>query len=202
VSTLLEILSKLQKDLNVPKGRTHNHKKYEYRNLEDILDVVKPLLPVGVVINCTVDIVNIGDRFYVKATAKIEMATPSGSEYRTASAYAREPDSDASRNQVQQITSSCSSYARRYALNGLLAISGHKDDDTEEYDTGNQDLPVQEIYPAHYHELIKAFEKADTLAGLKAMGKFTDQEKIKYHRTFSTDLKDWIAAIKDATASV
>ena len=116
----------VQSELKAPKGQYNSFGKYKYRSCEDILEGVKPLLKeYKLVLLINDEIVQIGERYYVKATAKIT----DGKESVSATAYAREPlekkGADAS-----QITGATSSYARKYALNGLLAIDDAKDADT------------------------------------------------------------------------
>lgn len=116
----------IQSMLKAPKGQYNSFGKYNYRSCEDILEGVKPLLSEQKLILTIEDSIEmIGDRYYVKATATLSDGTNSIST----SAYAREPlekkGADAS-----QVTGATSSYARKYALNGLLAIDDTKDADT------------------------------------------------------------------------
>lgn len=123
--SLISVLSKIQKELKAPKDKTGQGIRYKYRSCEAILEAVKPLLPDGYVIIIEDEVVQIGERYYVKATASLT----SGEEYAlTGTAYAREPLSMASINE-SQVTGSTSSYARKYALSGLLAIDDNKDAD-------------------------------------------------------------------------
>lgn len=119
-----ETLSTVQKSLNAPKGQHNSFGNYWYRSCEDIQGAVKPLLPSGVTIVVSDDIVLIGDRVYVKATATIT----NGAESVSATAYAREASSKKGMDDAQ-VTGSTSSYARKYALNGLLLIDDAKDAD-------------------------------------------------------------------------
>ena len=116
----------IQSKLKAPKGQYNSFGKYNYRSCEDILEGVKPLLSEqGLILTIEDSIEMIGDRYYVKATATLSDETNSIST----SAYAREPlekkGADAS-----QVTGATSSYARKYALNGLLCIDDTKDADT------------------------------------------------------------------------
>jgi len=116
----------IQSTLKAPKNQRNNFGGYNYRSCEDIMEAVKPLLKET---NCTLvvsdDIVQVGDRFYVKATAILK--TPSGEEYKN-SAFAREPLSKKGSDE-SQVTGAASSYARKYALNGLFCIDDTKDAD-------------------------------------------------------------------------
>lgn len=120
---LVAKLEQIQKTLNAPKNQKNTFGGYNYRSCEDILMAVKPLLD-GAVIVVTDDLVVLGDRFYVKATASI---TDGGATI-SATAYARESAAKKGMDE-SQITGSASSYARKYALNGLLLIDDNKDAD-------------------------------------------------------------------------
>ena len=120
------ILKEIQSELKAPKGQRNNFGNYNYRSAEDILEAVKPLLKKH---NCALvindDIVEVGGRVYVKATAMLAIAnTP----FASASAFAREAESNKGMDEAQ-VTGAASSYARKYALNGLLAIDDTKDAD-------------------------------------------------------------------------
>ena len=116
----------IQEHLNAPKNQYNSFGKYNYRSTEDILAAVKPLLTASKsVLTLTDDIVPINDRFYVKSTATLK--TTSG-EIST-SALAREPLTKKGMDD-SQVTGAASSYARKYALNGLFCIDDIKDSDS------------------------------------------------------------------------
>lgn len=117
-------LSRIQKELKAPKGQFNKFGNYKYRSCEDILEAVKPLLG-DCCLTISDDIVLIGDRFYVKATARLAL---SNEDYIENSAFAREA-LDKKGMDESQITGASSSYARKYALNGLFAIDDTKDAD-------------------------------------------------------------------------
>lgn len=126
---LVVTLSKVQSELKAPKGQYNKFGNFNYRSCEDIIEAVKPILAkYSLILNINDEVVLIGDRFYIKATAKIT----DGLDEVSATAYAREPNEQKGMNE-SQITGSTSSYARKYALNGLLAIDDNKDADTNEY---------------------------------------------------------------------
>ena len=128
-SNLVVTLSKVQSELKAPKGQFNKFGNFSYRSCEDIIEAVKPILAkYSLILNINDEVVLIGDRFYIKATAKIT----DGVDEVSATAYAREPNEQKGMNE-SQITGSTSSYARKYALNGLLAIDDNKDADTMEY---------------------------------------------------------------------
>lgn len=115
----------VQAELKAPKGQYNGFGKYKYRSCEDILEAVKPLLKkVGLVLTLTDDIVNIGTRFYVKATATVT-DIQDGAQV-SVNAFAREEDSKKGMD-GSQVTGASSSYARKYALNGLFDIDDTKD---------------------------------------------------------------------------
>lgn len=125
----MKALEKIQQELKAPKGQYNSFGKYKYRSCEDIIEAVKPLLAKnGCRLTLSDEIVEIGGRVYVKATAKIVC----GDESETVTAYAREPEQKKGMDE-SQITGTASSYARKYALNGLLLIDDTKDADTDEY---------------------------------------------------------------------
>lgn len=127
-----EKLLKIQIELKAPKGQYNSFGKYKYRSCEDILEVVKPLLQEN---KCTLtikdDMEQIGDRYYIKATA-ILADTEADNTIITNTAYAREEESKKGMD-GSQITGTASSYARKYALNGLFLIDDTKDADTNEF---------------------------------------------------------------------
>lgn len=139
----IEKIVAIQSELKAPKGQYNSFGKYNYRSCEDILEGVKPLLTKhGLVLTIQDSIDLIGDRFYVKATATIT----DGKEQLSTSAYAREC-LDKKGMDASQVTGATSSYARKYALNGLLAIDDTKDADTMD----NSKKPVQQTQETVYN---------------------------------------------------
>ena len=133
----------IQHKLKAPKGQYNSFGKYNYRSCEDILEGVKPLLKEhNLALLIDDEIVQIGERYYVKATAKIT----DGREIVSATAYAREPDTKKGMDE-SQITGATSSYARKYALNALLCIDDTKDADTMD----NSKKPVQQTQEIVYN---------------------------------------------------
>lgn len=120
-------LQKIQAELKAPKNQYNSFGKYNYRNCEDILEALKPLCAkYGATIVLSDEIVMIGDRYYIKATAKLEDTEEADFMYVTA--YARE-EAEKKGMDGSQVTGAASSYARKYALNGLFAIDDTKDSD-------------------------------------------------------------------------
>ncbi len=121
----------IQQKLNAPKGQFNKFGNYSYRNCEDILMAVKPLLrETGTTLIITDEIVAVLDRVYVKATATLINAEK---EQVSVSAYARESLTRKGMDD-SQITGSTSSYSRKYALNGLFLIDDNKDADSGKND--------------------------------------------------------------------
>lgn len=120
-------LANIQKNLNAPKNQYNSFGKYNYRSCEDILEGVKPLLG-DLFLSITDEVVMIGDRFYVKATATIT----DGESMHSSTAMAREELTKKGMDSAQ-VTGATSSYARKYCLNGLFGIDDSKDADTDEH---------------------------------------------------------------------
>lgn len=122
-------LQAIQTELKAPKGQYNKFGNYKYRSCEDILEAVKPILAKhGANLILTDDIDMRGDRFYVRATAVLRVGEK---VIGTSTAFAREPE-DKRGMDASQITGTASSYARKYALNGLLLIDDTKDEDSNE----------------------------------------------------------------------
>lgn len=134
-----ETLSDIQAHLKAPKNQYNNFGKYAYRNCEDILEALKPYLKKHKASVLLSDEINIfGDRVYVKATATFVQ----GEESISSTAFAREPLQKKGMDE-SQITGAASSYARKYALNGLFCI-----DDNKDADSGQNDDKVEKITEA------------------------------------------------------
>lgn len=130
MTAILEKLNIIQSKLKAPKGQYNKFGNYAYRSCEDILEALKPLLAqTKTVLTIKDDIEFIGDRYYLRAICTLHDAE-SGEKIENA-AYARETESKKGMD-AAQITGSVSSYARKYALNGLFAIDDTKDSDTNE----------------------------------------------------------------------
>lgn len=133
--SLVKLLQEVQTELKAPKSQYNSFAKYHYRSQEDILEAVKPLLAKrGLALTLNDEIVQFGTRVYVKATATLygEMDKSFKVE-----AYAREPEEKKGMDE-SQITGTASSYARKYALNGLFAIDDTEDSDAQDKLSGNK----------------------------------------------------------------
>lgn len=132
----------IQSELKAPKTQVNNFGGYKYRKAEDILEAVKPLLAKQkCTLTITDDIVMVGNRIYVKATATIKNEK---GEVETSTGWAREEETKKGMD-TSQITGASSSYARKYALNGLLAIDDNADSDTN--NNGQQQTQTQQPVP-------------------------------------------------------
>lgn len=137
---LHEKLLAIQTKLKAPKGQYNSFGKYSYRSAEDILEAVKPLnAEQGVLLTITDEIKEIGGRVYVVATATVS----DGTDELKVSAFAREPENKKGMDE-SQITGATSSYARKYALNGLYAIDDNKDADTDEHKQQQENAPKKQ----------------------------------------------------------
>lgn len=130
--TIYEKLSAIQEELKAPKNQWNDYGKFNYRSCEDILTALKPICRKHrTTLILTDDLVNVGDRNYVKATAKLadlDVEMNCGNFYIAVTAFAREEETKKGMD-GSQITGASSSYARKYALNGLFNIDDVKDSD-------------------------------------------------------------------------
>lgn len=156
-----EKLMTVQTKLRAPKGQYNQFGHYSYRSCEDILEALKPLLAeVGAIVNISDEVKLIGNRFYVEATAMF-LDCETGDSV-VARASAREDETKKGMD-LAQVTGSVSSYARKYALNGLFAIDDNKDSDAT--NTHNKDIkpnmtPVSGLSEAQIKRLFAIGNKA------------------------------------------
>ena len=142
--TLTEQLCEVQGALKAPKGQYNSFGKYAYRSCEDIVEAVKPLLTArGLLLTITDEIVLIGARFYVRATATVT----DGKDTVSNTAFAREPD-DKKGMDPSQVTGMSSSYARKYALNGLFCIDDTMDNRQKPADPVKVEQAIAEVNAA------------------------------------------------------
>lgn len=136
---IYEKLLNVQAELKAPKGQYNSFGKYNYRSCEDILEAVKPLLVANKLILTVVDdVILVGDRYYIKAIARVT-DIEDGKTVESV-AYAREDETKKGMD-LAQVTGSVSSYARKYALNGLFCIDDNKDSDTTNTHSKTTDNP-------------------------------------------------------------
>ena len=181
-NTIYKKLLNIQRDLKAPKGQYNNFGKYSYRNAEDIMEALKPLLVENNAITYVEDdtIEYIGQRYYLVAT--ISFVDIETGEKITVKARAREEENKKGMD-GSQITGAASSYARKYALSGLFLIDDNKDADSDEYHKQNnqqktkqqgqyqqgnqqsQEQQVRYIDNIQYQEIIKNVEEIATIKG-------------------------------------
>lgn len=164
--TFYQSLIEVQSELRAPKNQRNDYAGYRYRSCEDILEAVKPLLIArGLLLSLQDEIVQVGSRYYVRATASVT----DGDKTLSASAYAREAEVKKG-NDEAQITGAASSYARKYALNGLFCIDDVKDlDATNKGDASPrkaQATAAPPTPPADLDEAIDAALQAADIASL------------------------------------
>lgn len=147
-------LAKIQRELKAPKGQTNKFGGYKYRSAEDILEALKPLLG-ECVLTITDNVMQVGERYYVQATATIT----NGGTSRSVTGWAREPE-DKKGSDASQITGAASSYARKYALNGLFAIDDTKDADATNKHDSEPQKPASKPAPAKQPAQPKADPRA------------------------------------------
>ena len=196
---LVEKLINAQSELKAPKNQYNSFGKYKYRSAEDILEGVKPVnTKYGLLLNLSDEPVYIGERHYIKATATIT----DGTDTMAVTAYARESANRKGQDD-SQITGTASSYARKYALNGLYLIDDTKDADTDEYKKqGAQSTPVAK--PATQAEIgnlkkeIIAFSKLMTEQGKNVKPEQVEQTLniTDYTRLNSEDVKEAVNKLK------
>ena len=177
--TVFQKLLKVQTRLKVPKNQYNKFGQYNFRSCEDILAAVKPIAEeYNVLVVCTDELVMIGDRYYIKATARfIDCENVEISEIDNYG-YAREEETKKGMD-GSQVTGASSSYARKYALNGLLGIDDTEDSDVTNNDhkeTENPQAPVVKTLAEKRELVIKTlkqqgtFEKTLEWAGSKGWG--------------------------------
>ena len=168
----LKRVSEVQQKLKAPKGQYNSFGGYNYRSCEDILEAVKPICAEhSMLLNLSDEIVNVGERYYIKATAKLYDLESDA--VISSTALAREAQTKKGMDD-SQITGTASSYARKYALNGLLNIDDTKDADTDEYrknsqkaETAKAESPI--MCPKCGKEVKSQKKRDGTIASAKAV---------------------------------
>lgn len=188
--SLQDQLIMIQGELKAPKGRTNDFGGFKYRSCDDIMAAVKPILEKAV---CTLilsdEVVLIGDRYYVKATATLKHADIEVSTF----GYAREVLSKTKMDECQ-ITGSASSYARKYALNGLFLIDDAIDPDSQEPEKEDKKpklLPLPQ--KNHYIDTWKKWIDEQFSLGFSAVAKdriakFKPEQSLKDY--YNTKIKE------------
>lgn len=165
--SILEKLAAVQQEVKAPKNLYNSFGDFKYRSAESILEAVKPVLAKN---NATIilsdSIEEVGGRIYVKATATI-YDIEDGTAFFT-SAFAREPD-EKKKMDSAQITGTASSYARKYAMNGLLLLDDTKDPDTDEYQRQNREAKPEKLDSETIKTIVSLAKLAEVDLG-KALG--------------------------------
>ena len=189
---IYEKLMNIQKELKAPKSQYNSFGKYKYRSCEDILESVKPLLEkYKVTIILSDKLEQIGERYYIRAKA-ILIDTESNNSIEN-TAYAREEETKKGMD-GSQITGTSSSYARKYALNGLLLIDDTKDADTDEFAKENNKGKTKEepkekkITPGQLKVLSKLYT-GDNLVKLLELNKIDKLEDMSMEKANEIILK-------------
>jgi hypothetical protein len=187
-----EALHLIQQNLEAPKGQYNNFGKYKYRSCEDILKAVKSLLKetkTNLILED--EIVNIGSRYYVKATAMI--ANLEGESF-AVNAYAREEE-DKKGMDGSQITGASSSYARKYALNGLFGIDDTKDSDKSNKGLVGASRGLKTGSTSNFDKAKEVISKTDdaitlgeSIDKIVVSDKYTDEQKEELVKMINTKL--------------
>ncbi len=169
------MLLKIQSELKAPKNRKNTFGKYDYRSCEDILEAVKPLLvKYNATLTITDDILNVGERYYVRAIAEFTC----GEEHHTVIGFARESFERKGMDDAQ-LTGATSSYARKYALNGLFLIDDSQDSDMTSKDIGS---------------VLEEISQSETQDELKSI--WLSNQNLASNKDFLKALKDKKALLK------
>ena len=173
MANVREKLAAVQKVLKAPKSQYNSFGKYAYRSCEDILEAAKPLcIENGLVLTISDEITEVGGRIYVKATATVADAQIESEGVISVTGFAREPEEKKGMDS-SQITGAASSYARKYALNGLFSIDDTKDADaTNDHGKGKAQAVAEKAQAAGIGEQVKEYKCCD--CG-KAFQEFTDK---------------------------
>jgi len=176
---LQQRLSEIQTAIKAPKNLQGQGVKYKYRSNEAILEAVKPLLK-GAILTQFDEIVLIGNRYYVKAVTTLRM----GEEVISAVAYARESETSRTGMDLAQLTGSCSSYARKYSISGLLLIDDNKDADAV--------AEQKTVMPENTVKMPKRVNVKNALEKLETLKKLADAEA-KFEKKYGPDALDQLS---------
>lgn len=184
--TIYEKLSAIQSELKAPKSQYNSFGKYNYRNCEDILEAVKPLCAKYKAVSVMGDeVIQIGERYYIKSTARLIDLESDGVVENTA--YARE-EAEKKGMDGSQVTGASSSYARKYALNGLFAIDDTKDSDT----TNNEQKAPREGTKAQAVVKAEEFKRLTKSELVQVYGVSNAEATIAwFEKKFGIAFQDW-----------
>lgn len=175
-------LANAQNTLKAPKGQYNKFGKYKYRSAEDILEAVKPVNQEnGLLLTISDEIEVIGDHYYIKAILEL-INVENTNEKITKTAYARESLSKKGMDE-SQISGTASSYARKYALNGLYLIDDTKDADTDEYRQQQKAQPKQQkAQPNHDNQLAQSINN-----GYELLEKEFDMSRVQSNNALKSE---------------
>ena len=198
---IYEKLSNIQNELKCNKNQFNKFGGYKYRSCEDILEAVKPICKkYKTVLVLSDTLVNIGERYYIQATARltdIEANKESEDTCISNTAYAREEESKKGMD-GSQITGTASSYARKYALNGLFNIDDTKDADTDEF-TKQQQIDDDKVIDK---TKVQALNKSIENAGIKDEVVELILSQYGYTSTSEIQNKNYMQLVSDLKSSV
>ena len=202
---IYEKLLKIQTELKAPKNQRNTFGGYDYRSCEDILEAVKPLCEKYNVVPLIEDeIVMVGERYYVRATATlVDLEDKKEDVIATIEnvAYAREEENKKGMD-ASQVTGATSSYARKYALNGLFCIDDTKDADTDAYQKQNRTENTQKTKPTYKNQNTQPQQTAKTISDAQRKRLFAISngnnevvkrvlERYKYEKTEQIKVNDY-----------
>lgn len=199
--TIYEKLLSIQTELKAPKSQYNSFGKYNYRNCEDILEAVKPLCAKYKAVSVMGDeVIQIGERYYIKSTARLIDLESEGVVENTA--YARE-EAEKKGMDGSQVTGASSSYARKYALNGLFAIDDTKDSDTT---NNGQTTPKEgtkakqtaktEAWKLTKSELVQVYGVTNAEATISALEKKLGVPYAEWDKEATQDIREYLARQK------
>lgn len=191
---IYEKLLNIQSELKAPKNQTNNFGRYNYRSCEDILEAVKPILKKEkcvVIVNDEIE--QVDNRFYVKAT--VSLVDVESGEIIASSAYAREEENKKGMDS-SQVTGASSSYARKYALNGLFAIDDTKDGDvTNSGEENESSASQQSLIKQQIGEILKVkgigFDKLTEVIKTKFKKQKFDDLTAREQQRLLTEVRGW-----------
>ena len=199
--TIYEKLLSIQTELKAPKSQYNSFGKYNYRNCEDILEAVKPLCAKYKAVSVMGDeVIQIGERYYIKSTARLIDLESEGVVENTA--YARE-EAEKKGMDGSQVTGASSSYARKYALNGLFAIDDTKDSDTtnngqtapKEATKAKQTAKTEE-WKLTKSELVQVYGVKKAEATIAALEKKLGVPYAEWDKEATQDIREYLARQK------
>lgn len=191
---IYEKLLNIQSELKAPKNQTNNFGRYNYRSCEDILEAVKPILKKEkcvVIVNDEIE--QVDNRFYVKAT--VSLVDVESGEIIASSAYAREEENKKGMDS-SQVTGASSSYARKYALNGLFAIDDTRDSDvTNSGEENESSASQQSLIKQQIGEILKVkgigFDKLTEVIKTKFKKQKFDDLTAREQQRLLTEVRGW-----------